>query len=247
MPQRERGLADGRAQRAGVSGRHPDMTGTALPATSGLGRRALAYASVCVMLAAAGCAGCSGSAATRTIASVPSAAASIRTHVTARAADCSPAALALAYYSGGPGAGNDFGNIVLANTGATACAPRGLVRIVGLDADGSAVTNTVTSRFKESLVLTPYGTFPPIGSGFPSNLTDAAVTLVAEYRDDPRSPDGLCERHRVVPAKWRVTLPNGVRHTVPNRGRYPLYPRFASLITCRGRIRSVASVVRAFS
>ena len=79
----------------------------------------------------------------------------------------------------------------------------------------------------------------------------------AHYRAaaDVRSPNGLCDEHQVIPAFWRLTFPDGVRG-VANSSDDPAYPRFSSLLTCRGNstlpsrsprpdsLRGLPSVVR---
>jgi hypothetical protein len=159
--------------------------------------------------------------------------------------ECQPHALALSYYGGGPGAGNDVGTVVIANTSGSACTIAGPVRLVGLSAAGRPDTNDISAAVAPNMVLTAHGTFPAVGYGFPAGLTDAALTLIAEYRDDPPG-GGLCTAHEVIPASWRLTFPDGIRRTVTNRGDHPAYPHFGSLITCRGRLGTSTTISRAF-
>ncbi len=213
-----------------------------------VGRPVSAWIMVCALIAVAGCTADRTNRPVKARADVetrsPVAAAPSRSPLTA--SDCSDDALALAYYSGAAATGNDFGTLVLANTQAEPCTLVGPLRIVGVDARGVADTNAVTVEVAGHLILTAHGEFPPVRSGFPSGLNDAGIVLVAEYRDDSTSANGMCTEHQVIPVAWRLTLPNGSHRTVANKGRYPSSPRFGSLITCRGRVGAMTLVSRAF-
>jgi hypothetical protein len=211
--------------------------------------RSSACVLLCALFAVAGCTASSGGrpAQARSAVGTPSTVTPAPSRPALQANDCSVDALALAYYSGGPGAGNDFGSLVLANTSAEPCTLVGPLRVVGIDARGVADTNGVTGDVKGDLVLTARGGFPPVRSGFPSDLTDAGIALGAAYRDDPTSANGLCTEHQVIPVGWRLTFANGSHRTVANRGKYPSYPSFRSLITCRGRVGVMTRISRAFA
>ncbi len=65
------------------------------------------------------------------------------------------------------------------------------------------------------------------------------MTVSAEYRDDPSSPDGLCTAHQVIPATWRILLPSGAEITVPNADPHAAGHAFGpggALLTCRGEL-----------
>ena len=157
---------------------------------------------------------------------------------------CVASGLAVRYYSGDPGAGNDIGSIVLANTTSRPCNLTGPLRVVGLDRVGGPVTNELTLSVQNQLVLTSRGYFPPAGEAFPATLRDAWIRVVAAYRDDPIT-GGLCAPHAVIPAIWKVTFPNGAALSVVNKG-VEMVPGFAGLVTCRGRIGTTGQISRAF-
>ena len=70
-----------------------------------------------------------------------------------------------------------------------------------------------------------------------------AWPLLAEYRDDPASPNVLCAAHYVIPARWRVRLPGGSVVMVPNADTgspFRLLAPSGGLVTCRGRLGAVS-------
>jgi hypothetical protein len=68
--------------------------------------------------------------------------------------------------------------------------------------------------------------------------------LTAPYRDGPTSPNGLCIANYVIPARWRVRLPDGSVLMVPNADREG-FARLSSsggLVTCRGSLGAISQV-----
>ncbi|MDR2983834.1 MAG: hypothetical protein LBV34_03240 [Nocardiopsaceae bacterium] len=65
------------------------------------------------------------------------------------------------------------------------------------------------------------------------------IGLQAEYRDGPANVDsGLCTPLWVIPAMWRVRLPDGHTVTAPNAdpgSSFKLAPS-GGLVTCRGKL-----------
>ncbi len=136
---------------------------------------------------------------------------------------CRPAQLALSYLGGGAGAGNDFGTVLIRDTSARRCTLVGPVLATGLSRSGRAVTRTVRMNVRGTAVLSPVaGPVRWLAAGTmagtrPGELT-GLVTLAAEYRDGPANVDnGDCEPLWVIPATWRIALPDGTR-TVANAG-----------------------------
>jgi hypothetical protein len=147
---------------------------------------------------------------------------------------CTSGALGLAYLEGGEGDGSDLGTIIITDLGAEACQLSGPITLVGVDAGGQAVTQSVTYPVAAELILT--ADTPPNTAGqssFSGEIT-AALRIGAEYRDDPTS-GGLCTEHQVIPAAWLLTFGNRTR-TVANTSQR------GSLETCRGEIENPTSV-----
>lgn len=158
---------------------------------------------------------------------------------------CQPGHLRLDYRAGGPGAGNDFGTIIVRDVAGTPCRLAGQLRVTGVGPAGRPVTNTVTGSITGPGVLSPDAARSIDGAGSPPADLVYAWTLSAEYRDDPVAPNGLCTAYWVIPATWRVRLPGGSYLTVPNADRgspgRALTPS-GGLVTCRGRLGSTGPV-----
>jgi hypothetical protein len=150
---------------------------------------------------------------------------------------CSLDGLALDYVGGGGATGNDFGTIRLRDVGASACLLEGPIIVAGIDAAGRVVTQTLSDPVAEGLVLTPGTPRRRPGQVAPRGETVADLRLIAPYRDDPTSVDGLCLNHEVVPVQWRVALGDRTK-LVRNAGydRHNPTNEFSSLVTCRGRL-----------
>ena len=157
-----------------------------------------------------------------------------------RAPACQADQLRLDYRAGGAGAGNDFGLIVFRDVARTPCRLSGQVAITGVDAAGRAVTNTATAFFAAPGVLSPDTARVRDGAGAPPASMVYSWSLVAEYRDDPASPGGLCT-DRVIPVAWRVSLPGGFTVTVPNADSGSPFGGSAGLVTCRGRLGALGT------
>ena len=156
---------------------------------------------------------------------------------------CSRKQLALSYFGAEPGAGNIFAAIVLRDVSARPCRLIGPVRVTGLNAQGLAVTGTVTASVIAPAVLSPGAMTTKYGLPSPASMTER-ISLGAEYRDDPASPNGLCTPHWVIPATWSVSLPAGIVLSVRNSdpaSQAKLVPSGA-FVTCRGRFGILAPV-----
>jgi hypothetical protein len=146
-----------------------------------------------------------------------------------RAPTCAAGQLAASYLAGGAGTGNDFGTIVIGDTGVRPCTLAGPLLVTGLAADGAVVTASARFPVTEPAVLSP------------ARQADALVgqlMLTAEYRDDPAAANGLCEPYWAVPATWRVVFPGGQVLTVANAAPgnpVKLVPS-GGFVTCRGEL-----------
>jgi hypothetical protein len=163
---------------------------------------------------------------------------------------CTAGQLALSYLGGGAGAGNDFGSVVVRDDSPRPCTLSGPLRLVGTGKAGRPVTQRVTFPVAGVAELSP-ATGPvsqriTVGGSPRSAARGAfvgALALQAEYRDGPASVDhGYCEPLWVIPAAWRVTLPDGYALTVANADRTNP-PGFGGssggLVTCRGELGGI--------
>jgi hypothetical protein len=157
---------------------------------------------------------------------------------------CTASQLALTYLGGEPATGNDFGTLLVRDRSRHACALPAQLRVVGLDAAGARVTNTVRFPFEGNTILSP-------GAGPITRSTDGrlrgtafgellgSIGLQAEYRDGPSNVDnGLCTPLWVSPATWRVNLPDGQAITASNSDPTNSFKLASSggLVTCRGKL-----------
>ena len=152
-----------------------------------------------------------------------------------RAPACQAGQLRLDYRAGGEGAGNDFGLIMFRDVASAPCRLAGQLQITGVNAAGQAVTSTAAASVATPGVLSPHTARIRDGAAAPPASMVYSWSLVAEYRDDPASPGGLCT-HRVILAAWRVRLPGGFVVTVPNADSGSPFGDLAGLVTCRGRL-----------
>lgn len=149
------------------------------------------------------------------------------------AAPCAGGALAIDFHGGGEGTGNDFATIVIRNTGSVVCQLNGPVLLAGRDTSGAVDTQVLRYSTAPGLVLT--GNTQPVAEGQEVPPGIGVLTLVAEYRDDPTSPNGLCVAHRVVPTSWRITWADGTTTAVANHDPHQAVRLGESqFLTCRG-------------
>lgn len=154
---------------------------------------------------------------------------------------CAFAQFAFSYSAGGAGFGNDFGAVRVRNTGARWCELRGPLGLVGRGPDGSPVTQSLTYRVMPDLVLSPDARPVAPGHTIPVGVVTGVIQIGAEYRDDPRSADGICTAGRVVPTYWSVSVGGGVA-AVPNHDADVGAPQSQALITCRGQLDTPSPV-----
>jgi hypothetical protein len=158
------------------------------------------------------------------------------------AAPCTWRELAMNYYGGGAGMGNDFGLIRLRDTAPVPCHLTGRIVLLGLNRSGMRDTTRSIYHLTQALTLTPRTPRVEDGNEVPAGTTVASIQIEAEYRDQPHgSPTGLCKRP-VIPARWRVTLATGSA-TVTNIDRSDPYSTFRRLITCAGELTAPNPIV----
>jgi len=156
---------------------------------------------------------------------------------------CQASQLRLTYRAGGVGAGSDFGQVMFRDVAGAPCRLAGQVQLTGVGPAGQHVTNTVTASIAGPGVL---GAVTAPVRDLASPPPDAMVyawSIVAEYRDDATSPDGLCAEH-VIPRDWRVQLPGGSTIVIPNADSgspFRLLGSSGGLVTCRGRLSAMSN------
>jgi hypothetical protein len=157
---------------------------------------------------------------------------------------CNASQLRLTYRGGGAGVGSDFGQVMFRDVATAPCRLAGRLQLTGVNSAGQPVTNTVTAAIAGPGVLgadtAPVHEFaaPPPGTMV------YAWSLMAEYRDDATSPNGLCVDH-VIPVGWRVQLPGGSIIVIPNADSgspFRLLGSSGGLVTCRGRLSAISEV-----
>lgn len=162
-----------------------------------------------------------------------------------QAPHCSTRQLALSYLGGGPGAGNDFGTVLVRDASPRACALAGPLMVTGLDGQGRPVTPAIRSQVVGETVLSPR-----VGkvtrqartgdlAGLQPGQMVGLLELVAEYRDGPARVDGgICAPLWVVPAAWRIGFADGHALTVRNADPKNPVKLVASggFVTCRGQL-----------
>jgi hypothetical protein len=220
--------------------RHP--IGIRLTVVHGATLRLLGSTLLCVLLLA----GCAGGeltahpndarpAAIKSAASTTSLTAELPRRQTV--ARCTWHHLAMNYYGGGAGMGNDFGLIRLRDTATAPCRLTGRIGLVGLNATGALDTMTLIYHVANVLTLTPRTARIEVGHEVRAGTTLATIQIEAEYRDQPHgSPTGLCTKC-VIPTRWRVTLATGPA-TVANADSNDPYTAFRRLLTCAGELNA---------
>jgi hypothetical protein len=155
---------------------------------------------------------------------------------------CTASQLAARYLGGSPGAGNFLGMIVIRNISPRPCQLAGPVGIIGIGRNGHPDTSAVTLPIGFPAILSPRAAALPAHDSWPPGEVVASIQLIAEYRDDPASPDGLCTSHQVSPAAWQITLPAAqLRISDTFHGPGSFLPSGAFL-TCRGHLGAFSPV-----
>ncbi len=150
-----------------------------------------------------------------------------------RSPPCHARQLAVQYLTGGAGAGNDFGTIMIRNTSDSWCELRGPASVTGISA-GHPVTNTRTVTVDADLELSPHAHAAVPGKASPTDQLAASLRLSAGYRDD--AGGSPCTPHWVVPTSWQVAVGSATLTVANSRASASVsLPGAAGLITCRGR------------
>lgn len=129
---------------------------------------------------------------------------------TAQYPPCAPDAVSLTYRGGGFGTGDNFGVIVLTNTGRVTCEVRRVrLRVSPVNAmhheirTGPRWENVVTAAH---ITLTAHGGPPRWGHRPRAGDQWGEILIGGNGRDDARSPSALCApKNEVTPYAWRVT------------------------------------------
>jgi hypothetical protein len=154
---------------------------------------------------------------------------------------CTTGELALNYYGGSVGLGNDFGTIFIRDVGPKPCLLQGPIGIVGTDAAGKDVTRRFSSPVTPGLVLS--SATPKVRAGYQPPLGEvvAELGLSADYRDGPYPPSYTCGEHEVIPSFWRLGFPSGTV-TLRNASTSGVRGLIPSLITCNGDLTPPGTV-----
>ena len=132
----------------------------------------------------------------------------------AKPAACGRSQLRLSYRGSMPGAGNDLGTIVVSDRGRP-CWLAGPITLTGLAKTGRPVTATIIYRKVGRMAKAGARSASQSGTVLRPGLV-ASISVWAEYRDDPASPNGMCTAHQLEPANWRLRLASGALLTVRN-------------------------------
>jgi hypothetical protein len=153
----------------------------------------------------------------------------------ATAASCVAANLVV-YYDGSQGAGgSQFGGLVIRNIGPTECQLRAPITLVGLDAAGRTITNTLQYKIAPGTILTPRAPSVAPGANPPAGVFLGQIPVISDPRDG-NTPNGLCDTV-ITPATWRLLIGAATRD-LPNR--VPSNPSLntSGLPTCKGKLSS---------
>jgi hypothetical protein len=163
----------------------------------------------------------------------------------ARYPSCTAGQLTLDYYGKTTHHGNDFALIRIRDAAIQPCALTGPIAVVGIGSGGATDTPTLTYTVTNGIVLTPNAARVSVTGPPPPGEVVADLSLAADYRDDPSSANGLCNRQGVTPSSWRLTFPDGPR-TVANTALTPTPGTTGSsgLATCRGQLNPSGPVTR---
>ena len=155
--------------------------------------------------------------------------------LTAPIPTCQTLNLRATYRGGGLGTGNDFGSIVVWNTGPRPCALSGRVGFSAWLADGARDAAAGTEKtVTVAATLAPRTPQPTPGADL-SQGSYLQALLTAPERDDPGQPDGLCRtRDKLTPKVLRLTI-KAIALDVPNHDPHA-DGRLRSLYGCHGRM-----------
>jgi hypothetical protein len=119
---------------------------------------------------------------------------------------CTPGDLGARFRGGGYATGNDFGTILIWNSGSSPCQLDGRVRFTALYANGGGDPEAHLNRpvLPLNLVL-PAAMTRPAEQADPSAYV--AAQLMGPERDDPQQPNGRCRAgNEVAPAMLQLSI-----------------------------------------
>lgn len=149
-------------------------------------------------------------------------------------AGCTTATLQARFVGGGLGTGNDFGAVVVWNTGPRPCRLAGPVGFSALLASGAVDPVATANRPVQlaTVVLPARMPAPTAGQGEDRYLV---ADLMGPERDDPAQSDGLCRAADKVTPKTLLLSIGPVRLSVRNLDRWS-HPDVPSIYGCHGRV-----------
>ena len=161
---------------------------------------------------------------------------------------CTAAQVRLAYLTGQPVGGHDFGIIAVWDQSPAACSLAGPVTLTGLGQAGRPATKNLKYEVSAPGLLSARGTRPGEGMQISTGEGAAPLIVAASYSDDSSAGHRACARP-LEPAAWRLTIPSGGTLTVANadpqatsKAAHGL-PADHGLLTCGGLLDAPAPVV----
>jgi hypothetical protein len=121
-------------------------------------------------------------------------------------APCTPGDLGALFHGGGYATGNDFGTILIWNSGSSPCQLDGKVRFTALYANGGRDPGARLNR-----PLPPLRVVLPAAMTRPAEQADTSAYVAAQLmgpeRDDPQQPNGLCRTgNEAAPATLQLSI-----------------------------------------
>jgi hypothetical protein len=160
---------------------------------------------------------------------------------------CQASQLSLAYLTGRPESGHDFGIIAIWDTSAAGCSLAGQVLVTGLGKNGKPITPELRYDVPAPGALTAHGTRPRDGMQMRAGERPASLIVAADYSYDPDAGYKACAR-RLEPATWRLTFQSGGTLTVANADPHATaraargLPADHGLLTCLGQLDAPSPV-----
>jgi hypothetical protein len=137
------------------------------------------------------------------------------------------------FAGGGLATGNDFGSIVIWNSGATPCQLGGTVTFGAYFSDGRRDPNAHPNRRTPPLTVVLPATMRPYHDG-----ADRARYLTADLmgpaRDDPAQPDAVCRQQDKLAPALLVLRIGALTFRVANSD--PKSPQVKQMYGCHGRV-----------
>jgi len=154
---------------------------------------------------------------------------------------CLASQLSLAFLTGQPNGGHNFGIIAIWDSSAARCSLTGPILVTGLDKAGHPQTARLRYLVAGQGQLTARGTRPGPGMQLIAGQREAPLIVSSMYSLDPANRYRRCTR-RVEPASWRLTFASGGVLTIANAdphaaaGHVRGLPADHGLLTCRDEL-----------